>query len=450
MKTLAATFLIFVGFSSFAQQHFAGATTSQRIGLIQSGMNPAELANLSSKYEVQLFSVSANANNNKIGFGDLFGSESFESLIFRGTEAVDLRFDGELYGPGFAIKVDKWAFALTSKAYAKLDLVDVDVKIGDAVSTATLNALINGSTTINNNFNQRLNGTTWGEIGLSAANNFYDDGTHKLSAGATFKLLFPASYANFGADRFNGTITNNLGDVNLTNASANLNIAYSGNLGDEFTKFGDYTSSLFGRLGGVAADFGVNYRFVDQNDPTKYRLNAGLALRNLGSMKFKDSNNSQTNYVLSIQGIEALNLNQFQNVESLEEIEDILLASGYLDRTVSTKREFKVKLPTVFSAYADVQIVPKFFASVYIQQKLNGDEANDQITYQNVFSIAPRFALQHFEVWSNWSSNEISGISGGIGFRAYGFYLGSGSIITNLIADNKQADAFIGYSFGLD
>lgn len=450
MKKYAAFALVLSCFVTFAQQHFTGMTTAQRTGFIHAGANPAELANFESTYEIQVLSVSANANNNKIGFSDLFGNSNFEDLIFQGTDAVNLRFDGEIVGPGFAYKKDKWTFALASRAYAKLDLVDVDVKIGDAVSTATLNAIVNGSTTLNSNYNQRVNGTTWGEIGLSAANNFYNDGTHKLSAGATFKLLFPASYANMGANRFSGTINNNLGQITLTNAQANLNIAYSGNLGDDFTKFGDYTSSLFGRLGGVAADFGANYRWIDSGDPKKYKLNAGLSVRNLGTMTFKSANNSSTNYVLSIQGTEALDLNQFQNVESLSEVETLLLASGYLDKTENTETDFKVKLPTVFNAYADVKILPRFFASVYVQQKLNNDEANDQITYQNAISVTPRFAVEQFEAWSSWTHNEISGISGGIGLRAYGFYIGSGSIITNLLADNKQADAYIGYGFQFD
>jgi hypothetical protein len=47
------------------------------------------------------------------------------------------------------------------------------------------------------------------------------------------------------------------------------------------------------------------------------------------------------------------------------------------------------------------------------------------------------------------ASNEVSGMSAGIGFRAYGFYIGSASILSALIADSKQADLFLGYSFGL-
>jgi len=448
MRTLSL--LLLIGLPAFAQQHFTGLNATGRTGLVQAGINPAELANLGSRYEVQLFSVSANAANNKIGFSDLFEGGNLGDKLFRGNEAADLRFDGEIYGPGFAFQTGKWTFAVISKASAKLDLVDVDVNIGDAVTSAGLDALITGSTTINTASNQRLNGTTWGEIGLAAAHNFYDDELHRFSAGITFKLLFPGSYANFGANRFTGTITNDLGDVELTNAQANLNIAYSGNLGDDFTRFGDYTSSLFGRLGGAAADLGVNYRMADESDPKKHRINAGLAIRNLGGMKLRSANNSDTNYLLLVQGNESLDLNQFQNVEGLDEIEDVLLASGYLDRTENTKKDFKVRLPSVFSAYADVRIVPRFYTSVYLQQKLNPDDANDQITYQNIITVTPRFALDDFEVWSSWSSHEISGISGGIGLRAYGFYIGSGSIITNLLSDNNQADAFIGYGFRLD
>jgi hypothetical protein len=52
--------------------------------------------------------------------------------------------------------------------------------------------------------------------------------------------------------------------------------------------------------------------------------------------------------------------------------------------------------------------------------KLNSDSQNDQITTQNVVSVTPRFSLENYELYS-WSNNEISGITGGFGFRVYGF-----------------------------
>lgn len=440
------SFLLLICFvTSSAQQHFSGINTSSRSGILNGSYNPAELANISSKFEVNLIAPSIKASSNKIGFNDLTGGSDIEMLLFDGNENADLRIDAEVLGPGVAFKYETWSFALTTKAYGKLDLVNIDPGIGDAIANGGINSVI-GTTFISNGGNQRLNGTTWGEVGLSAAKTFYEDETHKFNAGVTLKLLFPGSYANFGASEFSGNVNNVLTSATLTDASANLNIAYSGNLGRDFTSFSDYTGSVFGKLNGFATDFGVNYQWKD-TEPNRYKVNAGVSVRNLGSMTFKDSNNSDTNYQLSIQGTESLDLNQFQDVTSLEEVEQILLESGYLNRTVNNATDFRVKLPTTLNVYADVKIIGGFYATVFTHQKLNEDQDNAQIANENVTSLTPRYVWENIELFSPWSTNEISGISGGLGFRAYGFYIGSGSILTAVLADSKQADFYLGYNF---
>jgi hypothetical protein len=102
-------------------------------------------------------------------------------------------------------------------------------------------------------------------------------------------------------------------------------------------------------------------------------VNAGVSVKNIGGMTLK----MQTmlhNYALNIppsstNGL-GLNLNEFQNVNSLEEAETILLNSGYLINKQSNQN-IKVKLPSTFIAYVDVKVVPKFFVSLYTEQKLN-------------------------------------------------------------------------------
>lgn len=439
--------MLFVVALSHAQQHFSGINTSSHTSIVNGTMNPAEYPNIATTYSINVLGLSVNASSNKVGFSDLLNGNDIENLIFQGSDAANFRIDGELLLPGVTYKMDKWAFALTTKAYAKMDLVDIDVHIGDAIANSGVNSIV-GSTVISNNYNQRVSGTTWGEVALSAARTVYEDDTNRFNGGLSLKILFPGSYANFGADRFHGTINNTLGNGTLTNTQANLNIAYSGNLGEDFTDFSDYTSSLFGRLGGFAADIGINYQMKDA-EPGKYKVNAGLAIRNMGSMTFKSANNSSTNYRLTIQGAESLDLNQFQDVTSLEEVEQILLNSGYLDKTDNSKTDFKVRLPAVFSAYADVKIIPSLYATIYTQQKMRKNDENDQIGTENVFSLTPRYVAQNLEVFVPLASNEISGFSAGVGFRAYGFYIGSPSIISALLSDSKQADVFIGYSFGL-
>jgi hypothetical protein len=432
-----------------AQDHFSGIKNSNGFSLLSSSINPAELSNLNSKYEINFFSASINAANNKVGFNDLINnSNNIADLIFQGNEPVNLRIDAEIYGPGFAMKKDKWAFAISSKAYAKLNFIDIDPKLGEAVNKGTLGSIV-GTSLLNNENNQRVNGTSWGEIRFSAARNLFENDKNKFSVGTSLKLLFPGTYTNFGADKFQGKINIFVGEAYLNDTKANLNIAYSGNLNNGFTDFGSYSKSLFGKLNGFAVDLGFNYQLKDTDG---YKVNAGVSVKNIGGMTFKDANNASNNYALNIppsstNGL-GLNLNEFQNVNSLEEAETILLNSGYLINEQSNQN-IKVKLPSTFIAYVDVKVVPKFFVSLYTEQKLNSDSQNDQITTQNVVSVTPRFSLENYELYSSWSNNEISGITGGFGFRVYGFYLGSSSIITALTSTSKQADLYLGYRLKL-
>jgi hypothetical protein len=437
---------LLVSIAGYSQDHFSGITTSKRVGVLNIGLNPSELANLNNHFEVQLFSTSINASNNKIGFNDIINGNNLENILFKGTEPVNFNMDTEIIGPGFAIKLLNWGFAISSKGYIKGNIIDVDPNLGSALSNGVLSSVNNGTALISSNSNQRMNATTWGEIGFSAAHKIFENKKNKINAVVTFKLLFPGAYANVGLDNFQGRITNNLGNLVLTNATANLNIAYSGNLGNDFTNVSDYTSSVFGNLQGVATDIGFDYQLLGSNK--NYKLKVGASLKNIGSMTFKSESNYSTNYALSIQGNQSLNLNQFQNANGVNDIETTLLNSGFLNKSPQNT-DFNVKLPTTFNLYTDIKIASKFSVTLFTQQKINSNSNNDQIMSQNIISITPRVSLGIFEAYLPLAKNEISGTTGGFGFRLGGFFLGSNSILTALTSDTKQADFYTGFRFGI-
>lgn len=444
MKKLLLLPILLSTINGFSQDHFSGINTSKRVGILNIGMNPSELSNLNSRFEVQLFSSSVNVSNNKITFNDIIDGNNLENLIFKGSEPVNFNIDTEFYGPGFAIKLLKWGFAVSSKGYIKGNIVDVDPNLGSALTSNAINA-IGGSSVISSANNQRMNTTTWGEIGFSVAHKIYENKKHKINGGVTFKLLFPGAYANIGLDKFQGTITENSGNFILTNAVANMNIAYSGNLGAEFTNTSDYTKSVFGNLQGMATDIGVDYQLLGSGK--NYKLKIGAALKNMGNMTFKSSDNYSTDYYLSIQGSQQLNLNQFQNINGVQDIEQVLIDSGFLNTTPKNK-DFKVQLPTVLNLYADIKIVPKLNVTLFTQQKINNNSANDQITSQNIISATPRFSVGFFEAYIPVAINEVSGTTAGFGFRLGGFFLGSNSVLSALSNDGKQADFYTGFRFG--
>lgn len=444
---LLLCFLFFI--PALAQDHFAGMVTSKRVGILNIGMNPSELANLNSKFELQLFATSFNIANNKVGFKDLIDGKNVEDLIFKGNEAVNFNVDGEFAGPGFAFKLLNWGFAITSQAHIKANIVDVDSNLGAALTNTAINS-VGGVSTIVNNGNQRINATAWGEVGFSVARKIFENSKHKINGGITFKLLFPGSYTNVGTGNFHGTITDRSGVLYLSDATANLNIAYSGNLAGNFNNSSDYTKSLFGNINGMATDIGFDYQL--KGTGKTYKLKIGASLKNIGSMTFKSDNNYYTNYSLTIPQTTptyfGLNLDIFNNSDSVQELENQLLTSGYLNKTPQNT-DFKVKLPTVLNLYADIKIVSKLGITLFMQQKMNSNSDNEQITVQNIYSVTPRVSLGFFEAFVPISVNEISGTTSGFGFRLGGFFLGSNSIITALTSDTKQADFYTGFRIGI-
>lgn len=453
MKNIFLTVALIFSFFAFGQEHFTGLTNSSRVGIITVGMNPAELSNLANKFEFNTFGLSANVSNNKIGFNDIVEGKNLEKLIFIGGEPVNMRLDAEVYGPSVAVKLLKWGFAVTTKANMKLNVINADVNLGDALLNQAANGLLTTTEVhVNSPYNQRVLGTTWGEVGLSASRSIIDNEKHKLSVGGTFKLLFPGSYSNMGISAFQGTIYQNPSDGNkiyLKDATASLNFAYSGNLAESFTNFDDYSKSIFGGLNGFMGDIGVNYQRKDDGvailkSNNKYKLNIGASIKNIGSMTFKDAKNENTNYKLDVPS-SGINLEQFNNVDNFQDIISKLNVNGVLKS--ETKQDFTIKLPTTFVAYADVKVVSKLFISGYYQKKLSNDGDNDQIAGQNIITVTPRINLGLFEAYIPLTDSEISGFNAGFGFRVGGFYLGSGSIITSTLnqKNGKQADVYTGF-----
>jgi hypothetical protein len=436
----------------YAQEHFSGINTSRRVGMLNASVNPAELVNLKENYEVNLFNFSVNFSNNKATFGELLGGgdEDFEDIIFAEGDPLNMRADIEIMGPAFGFKMGKWGFGVSTGAKVRADIVDLDVNLGRAL-TAEEDGEEPLSELINANSNQKLSASSCGEIGISAAREVFSNEEHSISAGVTFKLLFPGSYANMSADQFTGTVNiTPLGDASLTDATADVDIAYSGSLAEDFEDSNSYGKFFAGGLNGFATDIGVNYRWKDLADTTAtgYRLNAGLALKNMGSMTFKDDNNVRRGYEMNIPDGENFDLNQFEDAEGFEEVEEILINNPQYFTVINTTEDFKVKMPAVFSAYADVKAYGNWYATVYVQQKLNEDSNNDQIAVQNIVTFIPRYSARWFEAYIPMAHNEISGFTAGFGFRVGGFFLGSGSALSAALGETQQADLYFGFRFG--
>ena len=453
MKKIILTICVLSASYISAQDHFGGINTSRRVGLLNVGMNPSELINISSKYELQLFGTSINVSNNKISFGDIVKGEDLESKIFNGNENTNASLSSQIVFPGFAFKVKDWAFAITANAYIQGNLTDFDANLGKNITIS--NSLTNTTIGFGSNVNQRFNATTWGEFGLSVARKVFEKGNHTINAGLTLKLLAPGAYSNFGAERFKGELKSFGANTELYLSSVNnavLNLAYSESMTGNYNDVKSYTSNLFGGINGFGADLGVNY--IWKKSGKSYKLKAGLSVRNIGSMTFKGNNSQSTNYSLSIPTGTALNpglsISVFDGVTTLAQLEQTLSTTpGINFAKINQQKEFKVSLPTVINLYADYNVTSKFNVTMFMQRKSGSNNNNDQIGSENFFSVTPRVDFGFFETYVPISFNEISGTTGGLGLRLGGFYIGSNSVLTAMINDTKQADLYLGLRIGI-
>ena len=446
MKKITLLVVALLSVNAYSQEHFSAISTSKRVGILNGDTNPSEFANLNSKYEIQIATLSLNVSNSKLGFKDLSGDKNAEDLIFNGKGNVDFDLNSTLFLPSFGMRYKKWGFGVSGKAFVKTSLINLNSNLGSALINDNLNSA-ETLTSILSKDNQRISATTWGELGISVARNVFETEKHRVNAGVTLKLLFPGSYANVGLNNFDGDIVDGADGLRLTNTNSSLNIAYSGNFASSFGETDDYVKSVFGGLNGMATDIGADYQLL--NEDKTYKLKVGVSVRNMGSMTFSGKDNVSDNYSLNIpNGDPGLNLNEFENVEGLRDIETVLLQHPEYFTSKSSTDEFKVKLPTVFNIYADYNIIRRVSVTAFLQQKMGDDNDDDQISTQNMFTVTPRVTFGAFEAMLPIGNNEIAGGTLGFGLRIGGFFLGSNSIISAVANDSKQADLFFGFRFG--
>ncbi|EKB50417.1 hypothetical protein [Cecembia lonarensis] len=426
----------------FAQNSFIGIQNSHRKSMHSILMNPAEIGNLGKKVEVNFFSVQGSVSNNILSFQDVINNpdDILDFTFQRANGPVNLRTNVEIVGPSVGFKWKRWGFGITSQSFASGHIIDLDPKLGESISSERLENSFN-TFGINSPYNQRINLSGWTELGFTAGLEIFQLAAHSISVGSTFKLLFPYFYTNVGLDRINGTLIQENDEFYLTNTIGSAYFSYSNDLVDNNNLTFSASPFNFSNLNGLGLDLGANYKWQDQNVT---KINAGLTIRNIGGMTL-GANQTNTTYNVNIPGNERFRLDNLGG--NLDDIERQIVESGYfaLERQ---EEGLRAALPTLIAAYGEIRLSKLFYLSLYGQQKFGSTNRDEQLIAQNLLAITPRLMLGNFEIYSPWISYEVAGITGGLGLRFGGLFIGSHSVLTGLISDTKQADIHAGFSWG--
>ena len=458
-KILIFSAFALIAITPFAQD-FPGFRSGNYTGVNGVFFNPANIADSRYRWDVNLFSLSTFVGNDQATFnlktiGETFKEDGFTKQVINGNAGpTSALVNANVTGPSFMFNIGKKsAIAITSRARVMVNVIDIDGKLlkqlsDDANSDQTFPYSINSST------NMRLAMNAWSEIGASYARTITEKGPHFLKGGVTLKYLGGVGNGFVNIDNFKSTINKDiLNDVYLNNTTGQIGVGFGG------VNFSDFDVSTLGKMesSGFGADLGFVYEFrpadkagVLGKNRNKYKFKIGVALMDVGAITYNKDMQRSGSYNIDITGVERLSLKDIAgtNVDNYNSFFKSR-PQFFTPATGNNESTYKVSLPTTLNLDFDYHVKKGFYVSASGLFSLVSKTANVQngMFYSN-FNVTPRLETKMFGVYLPIGYNELTKFNAGISLRAGPLFFGSGSVISSLLGDSKQADVHLGIRFG--
>ncbi len=457
MKILTTTVLFLAIAGAGYSQSFPGYRTGNYTGVNGVFFNPASIAESKYRWDLNLFSIHSYVGNDKASFrlsdfSESFDSESIEDQLFGKTAGASSGLvNVDIHGPSGMFNIGRNSFAITTRARVFSNITDIDGKLVDKLSSdfeddPELPYQINSAE------NMVLAANAWSEYGISYGREILRHSAHYLKGGITLKYLSGAANAYLNIDRFAGTIDEDLAAqrVFLSNTTGRLGIGFAGAAISDF-EIKDLTKMDSRGWGG---DLGFIYEYRPGNrgeiGANGYQFRVGVAVTDIGKIRYQKDLARSASYELAITGGERFNLDELDNVD-LDNYKEFLDSRPqyFTPAPENTESEYLVSLPTSMNIDLDYRLNNRFYLNLagLLPLSSNSDKVYNNMSYTSV-TFTPRFETSKFGVFLPVNYNSLTSFNAGISLRAGPFFIGSGSLITALAGESKQADVHIGVRFG--
>ncbi|MEP7093353.1 MAG: DUF5723 family protein [Flavobacterium sp.] len=446
MKKTFLILLFLISSLTITAQSYAGYFQDNYAGVQSVLFNPASIADSRFKTDINLFSISGTVGN------DLYGVKLFD--VFKNgydfdseakmtpSNANNARINFDIMGPSFMFNIaPKHTLAVFTRARSITNLRDINGNLIDQVKDG-----LDESSNFNLNAgNAKGASNTWGELGISYAAVLYQHNQHFLKGGLTAKYLQGGVNGYIqGKDVHLTYVENTVNPGNstlVTNGELTIGASQDFEANEDY-KF-DAKSRGFGFDLGLVYEWRPDYADYDLNnakpadnnfrDLNKYKVRFGLSVTDIGSIDYKNAKQDTYN----VNGVVTQ-----QMIDDADNLYDFL--NQHYTKT-STSKGAKTNLPTALHADVDWNMYKKFYLN------LNGDINMVSTNKLNAYGIAdrvsltPRYESRWFSFYVPMTWMEYSGVQVGSGIRLGAFFVGSGSVLSNVVSkESKGADFHIG------
>jgi len=439
---------------TLSAQTFPGYRTGSYTGVNGVFFNPANIADSRYKWDINVFAVNGFVGTSSSGlrFSDItrsFNGDSLKSKLLRGNAHVNSLAYVDVLGPSFMISLTpKTSIAFTTRSRVFANGRNID---GNLAGT-----IIDGGSTkegvpFNFNTTQLIHATGWTEIGASIGQVFTEKGSNNFfKGGLTLKYIAGTADSYLSTTGFAGTITGP-GNTFLTGTTGAIG------LNTTAADFNNYRFSDFFKFNGhgIGGDIGFVYEWRPATDYSMYvtdrwadqhKLRVAVSLMDVGRIKFDRSSNQASNYTVNIPPGGNFPISQFSG-KSVKDYKAILDASPYFTGTPQNS-SYRVNLPTTIQADIDYRVAGGFAVDL-AGQFTTTKTGSFNLYYYNSYSLTPRWENHLFSIELPLNYNELTHFNAGIAFRVGPFFIGSGSVLSALVHDSRQADLHVGVHFGM-
>ncbi len=442
-------------FSSLAMksQSYVGFNSDNYNGVHGVLSNPANIVDSRFKTDINILSASAFLGSDYFGIDlNVLGDDTFDSdknTKRFPSEDNNLFANADIMGPSFMFNInEKHSIAFFTRARTTGNVSEINGTLFDNVDNDFDE---NEDFNINEgNLYSTVHG--WVEVGGSYATVLLNKKEHFLKGGVSLKYLQGLGYSSLEGRNVNiaydedGTIISPTVTTGAITSSGEVLYSNSNNFEDGFN---DNNFEIVDDATGFGFDLGFVYEWrrdyetykttnesgksFSFKDKNKYKLKVGLSVTDIGSINYKESNKSRYD-------INRVNINE-DTFNSFDDLDDLL---DNLYTETKTVEDVSISLPTALHATVDYNINNKFYLNLNYDASVIGAKGNANSIVSNV-SLTPRFESKWFSFYSPIGINKHSGFSWGAGLRAGPIFLGSGSILSNLISkESKTADVYFG------
>lgn len=460
MKSIRLSLILVLFSGSALAQEFPGFRTGNYTGVNGVFFNPANIADSRHKWHFNLLSFHASVANDNASFSlsDLktaIDNDGLENqLTGTGAGLTTAMVNASIHGPSLMVSTGaKSSIAITTRSRVLVNAIEIDGELADRlIDESSGNS---SSFNILSNARNRVNMNAWTEFGLTYSRILMDQGEHFLKGGVTLKYLAGAANAYLGIDNLTGQVNDDIitGDPYLSNSTGRLQIGFGGiNFSDfELNDLASFRSSGFG------GDIGFVYEYRPGGDrlaadafDNKYRFRIGLALLDMGSIRYKRDLARSGGYDIQITGAERLNLSEVE----ANDLDDL---KNYFDSRPQyftplpglATANYNVSLPGSLNLDVDYRVTKRFYLNLGGMFSLTNSDKNVYNGQQfNSVTLTPRIESSSFGLYVPIQYHTLSKLNAGVALRYGPLFAGSGSLLTALTGESKQADLFMGLRFG--